>query len=84
MNHNYVYDMSRSESLLFNYIALCTFVMRFSSSSFSELKFRLADFVYLMQELRSDCIHLSNKYEKIVMPSVRFLNQITKDREAEV
>ena len=31
------------------------------------LKFCLADFVYLIQELRSDCVHLSNKYAKIVM-----------------
>ena len=47
------------------------------------LKFCLADFVYLIQELRSDCVHLSNKYAKIVMPSARFLNQINKIRETE-
>ena len=31
------------------------------------LKFCLADFVYLIPELRSDCVRLSNKYAKIVM-----------------
>ena len=38
----------------------------------------------LIQELRSDCVHLSNKYAKIVMPSARFLNQINKIRETEL
>ena len=47
------------------------------------LKFYLADFVYLIQELRSDCVHLRNKYAKIVMPSARFLNQTNKIRETE-
>ena len=45
------------------------------------LKFCLADFVYLIQELRSACVHLSNKYAKIVVPSARFLNQINEIRE---
>ena len=35
----------------------------------------------MIQELRSDCVHLSNKYAKIVIPSARFLNQINKIRE---
>ena len=48
------------------------------------LKFCLADFVYLIQELRSDCIHMSNEYVKIVMPSARFLNQINKIRETKL
>ena len=48
------------------------------------LKFGLADFVYLIQELRSDCVHLSNKYAKIVMPSARFMNQINKICETEL
>ena len=48
------------------------------------LKFNLADFVYLIQELRSDCVHLSNKYAKIATPSSRFLNQINKIRETEL
>ena len=30
------------------------------------------DFVYLIPELWSDCVRLSNKYAKIVMPSARF------------
>ena len=42
------------------------------------LKFCLADFVYLMQALRSKCQHLSTKYAKIVMSSARFLNQVKK------
>ena len=37
------------------------------------LKFCLADFVYLIQELRSHCVRLSNRYAKIVMLSARFL-----------
>ena len=41
-------------------------------------------FFYLIQELRSDCVYLSNKYAKIAMPSARFLNQIIKIRAAEV
>ena len=48
------------------------------------LKFCLADFVDLIQELRSDCVQLSNKYARIVMPSARFLNQINKIRETEL
>ena len=48
------------------------------------LKFCLADFVYLIQELRSDCVHLSNKYAKIALPSARFLNQTNKIRETEL
>ena len=48
------------------------------------LKFCFADFVYLIQELRSDCVRLSNKYAKIVMPSARFLNQTNKIRETEL
>ena len=48
------------------------------------LKFCLADFVYLIQELRSVCVYLSNKYAKIVMPSARFLNQINRIRETEL
>ena len=48
------------------------------------LKFCLADFIYLIQELRNDCVHRSNKYAKIVMPSARFLNQINKIRETEL
>ena len=43
------------------------------------LKFCLADFVYLIQELRNDCVHLSNKYARIAVPSARFLNQINKN-----
>ena len=48
------------------------------------LKFCLADFVYLIQELRSNCVHLSNEYAKISKPSVRFLNQINKIRETKL
>ena len=48
------------------------------------LKFCLADFVYLIQQLRSDCVHLSNEYAKTVMPSARLLNQINKIRETEL
>ena len=48
------------------------------------LKFCLADFVYMIQELRSDCVHLSNEYAYIVMPSARFLNHINKIRETEL
>ena len=48
------------------------------------LKFCLADFVCLIQELKSDCVHLSNKYAKLVMPCARFLNQINKIRETEL
>ena len=48
------------------------------------LKFCHADFVYLIQELRSNCVHLSNKYPKIVMPSAPFLNQIKKFRATEL
>ena len=48
------------------------------------LKFCLADFVYLILELRNDCVHLSNKYATIVMLSARFLNQINKIRETEL
>ena len=43
--------------------------------------FCLADFVYLVRELRSDCVRLSNKYAKLVMPSARFLNQRDRVRE---
>ena len=49
-----------------------------------DLKFCLADFVYLIQELRSDCVHLSSKYAKIIVPYARFLNQVNKIREAEL
>ena len=38
----------------------------------------------MIQELRSDCVHLSNKYAKIVVPSAPFLNQINKIRETEL
>ena len=48
------------------------------------LKFCHADFVYSIQELRIDCVHLSNKYAKKVMPSARFLNQINKIRVTEL
>ena len=36
---------------------------------------------FFIQEMRSDCLHLSNKYARIVMPSVRLLNheEITLD-----
>ena len=43
-----------------------------------------SNFVYLIQELRSDCVHLSNKYAKIAMPFAPFLNQINKIRETEI
>ena len=36
------------------------------------LKFCLVDFVYLIQELRSDCVYLSNKSTKILMPLLGF------------
>ena len=48
------------------------------------LKFCHADLVYLIQELRSDCVHLSNKYAKIVIPSARFINEINKIRGTEL
>ena len=51
-------------------------VCAYNERKWVNLKFCLADFVYLIQELRSDCVHLSNKYAKIVMLSARFLNQI--------
>ena len=46
--------------------------------------FCLADVVYLIQELRSDCVHLTDKYAKIVLSSARFLNQIKKIRGTEL
>ena len=33
----------------------------------------MADFDYLTQELRSNCLHLSHRYARIVMPSARLL-----------
>ena len=48
------------------------------------LQLCLAVFVYLIQELRSDCVRLSNKYAKIVMLSAQFLNQTNKIRETEL
>ena len=48
------------------------------------LKFCLADFVYLIQELRSDCVHLSNKYARIAVPAARLLNQVNKIRKTEL
>ena len=42
------------------------------------LKFCLAGFLYLFQELRSNCLLLSNEYATIVMRSVRFLNYVKK------
>ena len=42
-------------------------------------KFSFTDFVYLTQELRSNCLHLSNKYARIVMPSARLLNHVKKN-----
>ena len=34
--------------------------------------------------MRSDCVRLSNKYAKIVMPSARFLNQSNKIRDTKL
>ena len=48
------------------------------------LNFCLADFAYLIQELRSNCVHLSNDNAKSLMPSARSLNQISKIRETEL
>ena len=42
------------------------------------IKFCLANFVYLIRELRKNRLHLSNKYAKIVMPSGRLLNHVNK------
>ena len=42
------------------------------------LKFSLAYFVYLIKELRSNSLHLSSTYAKIVMHSARLLNQVKK------
>ena len=59
-------------------------VRAYNERRWVNLKFCLADFVYLIEELRSDCVHLSNKYAKIAMPSAWFLNQINKIRETEL
>ena len=59
-------------------------VCAYNERRWVSLKFCLADFVYLIQELRSDRVQLSNKYTKIVMLSTRFLNQINKIRETEL
>ena len=48
------------------------------------LKFCLGHSVYLIQELSSDCVYLSNKCAKIVMPSARFLSQINKMPQTEL
>ena len=48
------------------------------------LKFCLGHFVYLIQELSSDCVYLSNKCARIVMPSARFLSQINKMPQTEL
>ena len=44
-------------------------VCTYNERRWVNLKFCLVDFVYFIQELRSYCVPLSNKYEKIVMPS---------------
>ena len=44
------------------------------------LKFCFADSVYLIKELRGNCLHLSNKYARIVTPSARLLNHVNKIR----
>ena len=59
-------------------------VCAYSEGRRVNLKFCLADFDYLIQELGSDCVHLSNRYAKVVMPSARFLNQINKIRVTEL
>ena len=38
----------------------------------------LADFAYLIRELRSNCLHLGNKCARIVIPSARLLNHGNK------
>ena len=49
-----------------------------------DLKFCLADFIYLIQELRNNCLHLRNRYARIAMPSAQFLNHIYKIRQTEI
>ena len=48
------------------------------------LKFCLADFVHLIQELRSNCSHLSNKYATIAMSFARLLNHVNKIHQTEL
>ena len=48
------------------------------------LKFCLADFVYLIQELRSNCLHLNDKYARIVVPSTQLLNHVKKISQKEL
>ena len=59
-------------------------VCAYNERRWVNLKFRLTNLVHLIQESRSDCVHLSNEYTKIVTPSARFLNQINKIREIEL
>ena len=42
------------------------------------LKFCRADFAYSIQELKSNCLQLGNKYAGIVVPSVGLLNHVNK------
>ena len=47
-------------------------------------KFCLADFVYLIQELRSNSLLLSIKYTTIAVPSARLLNNVCKILQTEL
>ena len=47
------------------------------------LKFGLADFVYLIQEHKSNYLRLSNKYAGVAMSSARPLNHVYKIRHRE-
>ena len=46
--------------------------------------FCLADFVYLIQELMSNCLHFSNEYATIVVASARPLKLVNKISQIEL
>ena len=51
---------------------------------FANYSWAPCDFVCLIQKLRSNCLHLRNKYSRTVMPSAQLLNHVNKVRQTEL